>query len=567
MAAKRITPLPKAVAKPTQRGAEVKAAAKAAHAEDDDQPITHMGPGSGQAGAVDPHASSASLRSSSGAAPTVEARPTPAAAQKGTAPAIEAKAAAPVAETKAAPVEAAAQALRDGAVENRLKAVASGDDDSRTLPTPRLPGQQSSDSGTASHTPGAGRGATSGGGASSGGSSGAVSSEATGSGSATSDGGRNPFGAPVTERLDAATAGALSQLDAAKPDLRGGLDVFQSTTGASTTPAGSGSSHRGQLAAAEAAGKPNPAQAGSDHAADVAGQVTGGRGSTGALLGDRMAGVQGELAIAGGLIGDQATRASGPSVAEGGSPIVARALDLAEKAADGDADAYRKLEKLADEMHKERTGAAGATGGIGYGARTNADGELVAPSGDKAPGAESPFWKSVADIFTGSKELSGKNTVRGEALQQALDDQDQLEDPGDPLEGGGMPTLAQIAFRQELRDALGGAQTGSGDIDPADNGGVTAGGSKFGGASNDNLGLVGQPNNTRTGGGTMQGPSTGRDVDPVEGSAFSGPSLGGNPEDVSFGTETLPLDSLPRSSSTSSDDDEEEDDKRDDDHI
>lgn len=216
-------------------------------------------------------------------------------------------------------------------------------------------------------------------------------------------------------------------------------------------------------------------------------------------------------------------------------------------------------------MHKERTGAGEATGGVGYGARTNADGELVAPSGDKAPGADSPFWKSVADIFTGSKELSGKNTVKGEALQQALDDQDQLEDPGDPNNpDGGKPTLAQIAFRQSLRDSLGGARTGSGDVDPADSSGTPAGVGVFAGASNDNLGLVGQPNEVRTASGTMRRPSTGTDVDPVEGSAFSGPALGGNPEDVSFGTETLPLESLPRSSNTGSDDDDDSSEKDDD---
>jgi hypothetical protein len=49
----------------------------------------------------------------------------------------------------------------------------------------------------------------------------------------------------------------------------------------------------------------------------------------------------------------------------------------------------------------------------------------------------------------------------------------------------------------------------------------------------------------------------------VEGGAYSGPSLGGNPEDLQFGAATLPLDSARRSASgeeAEDDDDDEEDD-------
>jgi hypothetical protein len=57
----------------------------------------------------------------------------------------------------------------------------------------------------------------------------------------------------------------------------------------------------------------------------------------------------------------------------------------------------------------------------------------------------------------------------------------------------------------------------------------------------------------------MRPPPTGTDVDPVEGSAYSGPALGGNPEDVSFGSSTLPLESSRRSSSGDDDDEDDED--------
>lgn len=537
MALKRTTPISKVAPNPAQRGAEVKAAAQAAPADDDDRTYTHQGPGTGAAGQADHQASAAILRSARGIAPAAGAEPVSPA---------EPERVAPVVETKAAPVEAASEALRERLADDKLKLGASGDEASTTIPEPRTPGEQAGDSGTAGASPPPGGSGTSSG------------------GGATSEGGRDPFGGVLTERLDAATAGALSQLDAARPNLRGGLDVFQSAPGAATTPSGAGSGPAGHVLTGPG-NQPAGSDGGAENAADAVGQVTAGPGSTGTLFGDRIAGAQSDLSIAGGLIGDQTARASSPSAADGGNLVVDRALSLAEKAADGDDDAYRKLETLANEMHKGRTGTDEATGGIGYGARVNADGELVAPSGSKAPAEESPFWRSVADMFTGSKELSGKSTLHGEALQQALEDQDQLEDPGDPNNPeGDKPTPAQIAFRQALRDSLGAGQPGSGDIDPADNGGAPATAGVFAGASNDNLGLVGQPDEMATSGGTMRGPSTGADVDPVEGSAFSGPALGGNPEDLSFGSTTLGIDAA-RGVTTTQDDEDDSDKEEDDD--
>lgn len=241
----------------------MKAAATAAvDDDDDDRTFTHQGPGAGAAGAADHQTSAAILRSARGAAPTIEGKPVPPAAPKGTAPAVEAKATAttPVAEAKAATIEPAAEALRERLAEDNLKLGASGDEAATTIPQPRTPGQQSSDSGTASQAASPGGSGT------------------DGSGGGSSEGGREPFGGVLTSRLDAAAAGALSQVDAARPNLRGGLDVFQSAPGTSTTPSGSG------------AGTPIPAgpndpnsssDPGADHAADVAGQVTGAAGLRG----------------------------------------------------------------------------------------------------------------------------------------------------------------------------------------------------------------------------------------------------------------------------------------------
>ncbi len=570
MAAKRINPISRASSRPVQRGSEVKEAAKKAPADDSDRTYTHQGPGTGQAGAADPKASAAILNSGKSTTSTADSKSTSTTESRGTAPVVETKATSPVTEAKTAPAESAGEAIRERLAEERLKLGASGDDDTGTLPTPRTPGQQTGDGGTAGTGPGMGGGKTSSE-AAAGGSSGSAASsgESAGSGTATSEGGRDPFGnSAAMDRLDAATASALSQLDAARPDLRGGLDVFQSRT-ESSTPAGSGSSHEDQLAAAAEGSKSTPGQTASDpgaeHAADVAGQVTGGPGSTGSMFGDRLAGLQSDLAIAGGLMGDQTAKADSPGAADGGNLITQQALRLAEKAADGDDDAYRKLERLADEMHKDREGTAGATAGLGYGVGTNADGEVVAPAGDPSPGADSPFWKSVADMFMGTRDAAGNLTPRGEALKEA--EGGGVDDPGDPNNpDGGMPTPAQIAFRQSLRQALGGAQTGSGDIDPADNGGAPVGGSNFAGAANDNMGLIGQPAGPGTGAsGTVHSPTTGTDVDPLEGSAFSGPALGGNPEDLQFGSATLPLDSLPRSSSSDDDDSSEDGSSKDED--
>lgn len=84
-------------------------------------------------------------------------------------------------------------------------------------------------------------------------------------------------------------------------------------------------------------------------------------------------------------------------------------------------------------------------------------------------------------------------------------------------------------------------------------------------AANNNESLIGQPagpgSEVGGSGHTGQLPG-GTDIDPLEGSAFTGPSRGGNPEDLQFGSTTLGLDAARRATS---DEDEDEDDAEDDD--
>lgn len=500
MAAKRTIPaFKKAAPKVDDRAAALKEAA--AKAPVDDAPTyTHQGPGTGKAGAVDPAASAAILNAG--------------------------KAAAPV-ETKSAALDTAASQLRDRAIEDKLdRAPDAGGSPGGKLDGPTLPGQQAADGGTAS----------SGGGPE-------VTGGLKGPAPAFSDG-------TNVAALDAAVAAAAGKLAESRPDLRGGLDVFDSAPGGATTPAGTSA---GAIDVANPGRPGTGSDGGAEHAADAVGQVTSGGQS---LFGDRLSGVSAEIAIAEGLIGDQNTAASSPGIAYGGNAITERAMQLAEKAADGDEDAYRKLEVLAEEMHKGSKGTA-VTTGTGYGVATNADGEVVAPGGSKATEDASPFMKALAEIFMGNRDVAGNLTNRGEALE---DSENGVENPGDPLGEGGKPTPAEMAFRQALRDALGAHRGGSGDIDPAETDSMPVGLGAFAGAANDNLGLIGRPAGpVSEAGGSMRPPPTGTDVDPVEGSAYSGPALGGNPEDVSFGSSTLPLESSRRSSSGDDDDEDDED--------
>ncbi|MCZ2110825.1 MAG: hypothetical protein LC118_14875, partial [Dehalococcoidia bacterium] len=468
-------------------------------------------------------------------APATEPKPAPAA--------DESKAAASTAETQAASVQAAAEALRARVAEENLRLGVSDNGDSGDLPGLRTPGSQSSDSGTA----GAGPGGVA---SSSGTGGGAGSSDSASSGTATSEGGRDPFGGNLTGRLDADMANALSQLDASRPDLRGGLDVFQPAPGSTATTPASG----GQEPFDTGSTRPNSgSDPGAEHAADVAGQVTGGLGSTGSMLGDRHADAMNELGIMGGLIGDAAAKESSPSVASTSDPD-SKSLwgEALSKWWDDQTAVFRALgNNLANGFN--------APGDIYVEAQ-----EMIIEAQATPAGLRTGFQNFIVDTFGSGDEPEPDDglppippldpeTVKN-APPEEPDAADAAGSVGRPDPEGGKPTPAQIAFRQSLRDALGGAQTGSGDIDPADNGGVLPGGSHFAGTANDNLGLVGQPAGPATGtGGTMHAPTTGTDIDPLEGSAYSGPALGGDPLDLEFGSTTLGLDFAPSFSNDNDD--------------
>ncbi len=518
MALKKVPPILKTPAKPAGKvPPEAKASPPKADSEADaDKTLTHPGSGLAKAGAIDPRSSATTLSSDKSTAPATEPKPAPAA--------DESKAAASTAETQAAPVQAAAEALRARVAEGNLGLGVSDNGDSGDLPGPRTPGTQSSDSGLAGVGPGG-------------------DSSSSGTGTVTSEGGRDPFGGNLTGRLDADMANALSQLDASRPDLRGGLDVFQAAPGSAATTPTSGGQEQFDTGAARPNSGSDP---GAEHAADVAGEVTGGLGSWASMLGDRHADAMNELGIMGGLIGDAAAKESSPSVAwtdDSGRTLGEIFNDAL----------YDQLNSFKDWVYID-TPADIYTGVQ----------ETIIQAQATPAGLRTGFQNLIVDTFGSGDEPEPDDglppippldpeTVKN-APPEEPDATDAAGSVGRPDPEGGKPTPAQIAFRQSLRDALGGAQTGGGDVDPVDNGGVLPGGSHFAGAANDNLGLVGQPAGPTTGtGGTMHAPTTGTDIDPLEGSAYSGPALGGDPLDLEFGSTTLGLDFAPSFSNDNDD--------------
>jgi len=486
MAAKRTIPtIKKAAPKIDDRVAELKEAAAKAPA-DDAPAYTHQGPGTGKAAAADPAASAAILNAG--------------------------KAAAPV-ETKSAALDTAASQLRDRAIEDKLdRAPDAGGSPGGKLDGPTLPGQQAADSGTAS----------SGGGPE-------VTGGLKGPAPAFSDG-------TNAAALDAAVAAAAGKLAESRPDLRGGLDVFDSVAGGAATPAGSSG---GNFDAANPGRPGTGSDGGAEHAADAVGQVTSGGQS---LFGDRLSGVSADIAIAEGLIGDQNTAASSPGVAYG--PVGAIVDFVGEVYA----------------TYEEEVIEAEATPG------PLTDSQKALLGWHNSSSIRDGLENAALMYFGETPPLPPVEPLDPGAVNTEADGEGEsagggVENPGDPLGEGGKPTPAEMAFRQALRDALGVYQGGSGDIDPAETDSMPVGLGAFAGAANDNLGLIGRPAGpVSEAGGSMRPPPTGTDVDPVEGSAYSGPALGGNPEDVSFGSSTLPLESSRRSSSSSEDDDDDDDD-------
>ncbi len=555
MALKRIPPLSKsATPRAIRNDSAVKEAAENAQAEDREPNVTHQGPGTGKAGAADLKASAAILNSSSTTAATAEAKT--------------------AASSKTSGIESAAEAMRERMAEAKLKTGTGGDEHTGELTVPYLPGTQSGDSGTAAtgpHLPADGGG----------------ESQSGSGGGTTSEGGRDPFGFNTARgHLDAAATGAMSQLDASRPDLKGGLDVFASAPGASASGATSGHDH--QLAAVAAGSSFGTAREGddpaADHAAEVAGQVMGGHDSAGSMFGDRHGDATAGLGLMEGLIGDASAKESSPSVAHDG------VADAGIKVA----GAYTALTTAAGVITATEASVVGiGVSAAAAGAGATAAGVIAAGAigwsvGSSVEQATSPFttWAIDKAVTYLNDEDSAEETeakaaaARAEGLARRRARQEEtdanagtagggVKDPGDPMGEGGKPTPAQIAFRESLREALGIHDIGSGDIDMADGDAINtpSGPGPFAGVANDNVGLIGQPTGPGSeGGGTMHAPVTGTDVDPLDGSAYSGPGMGGDPRDLSFGSSTLPFDTL-RSSSGSDDDTDSsgDDDTQDDD--
>lgn len=507
MATRRSIPSPKLSPKADPHAAEIRSAAASSPTRTPAPAITHQGPGTGRASEADLDASKAILREGHESTSTATG-------------------------SKTKEVESGAQAITRRSAEDGLKVPGEKDGSSATG-NPYLPGSQSADGGVATNGPTA---------------SGQTGDEAGVTG-------RDASGtSTATDRLDDAVAGALDQLHDSRPTIRGGLDVFDSV-GAGTD----AGRPTGSTAASRDLGNPGGPSAGHDggaeHAAGAVEQITSGGSS---LFGDRLGGASADLALAAGLLDDASSRESSPGISVGDGPVVRRALELAEKAADGDDDAYRKLETLAAEMHKDSESASVPAAGIGYGVGTNSEGEVVAPAGPKTAAEQDPFWTAVAGMFMGTRDLAGNETVKGEALRES---NDGVEDPGDPSDPDAPPTPAQIAFRASLREALGVYQGGSGDIDPDQTEAAPSGAGPFAGAANNSAALVGQPSGPGETGhtGTLHSGTGGADVDPLEGSAFTGPALGGNPEDLEFGSSILPLETARRAASSEDDEDQEDD--------
>ncbi|MBK9342028.1 MAG: hypothetical protein IPN07_03050 [Dehalococcoidia bacterium] len=522
MATKPKSPLtgPTPVAK--ERIAEVKQAAKQAPADDAPPTMTHQGPGSGKAGAVDPSAASAILTKQQGSA---------------------------TATTAASP----APDLRARVAEAEVKLTPGTEQAPGTAATIPTPGRQANDSGIKTGAdPGSG-------------------SQSQGESSATS-------------QLDAAVEDAVGKLAASRANIKGPMDVFEAAASTTTAPGG----------AAAGASSPAPAvddlfgnsgDGGEQHTAEVVGQLTSGGGS---LFGGRLAFAQQELAIGAGLIGDQRTRESSPNVAHGSNPLSDAVNSVTPE------DRARAAEAAGVTPD---SGSPSVPGGFkfqkaGYGFGSAAEAEAASEKGwmdravDFIKEASAPTNVNQArqlhevedgigtttdsqTVAEGHEEQGIKNleTAVGKVMGSAAggDKGGGVQDPGSPDGEGGRPTQAEMAFRQALHEALGIRRVVGGDVDPADEsapGGMSGPVADLPNNSESLIGNPGTPDGQRGTGSAHPSPG-GTDIDPLEGSAFSGAALGGNPEDLDFGNGSLGIDTARRSSSTDDDDEEEEDDEED----
>jgi hypothetical protein len=410
-------------------------------------------------------------------------------------------------------------------------------------------------------------------------------------------GGGTSTGGPDVRANDIRTSGPVSpqvELDVfwhqAEATLAARRGAFDTDLAAS---AGDGKEVGAPRTLEERQGTIDDVRGGADKGQEAANQAVSDLMSEDPLLGRSPGGsAMTEVEIGMGLIGDQDTAASSPlNVAFDSAPWNPIAT-LVNVAADINQDI--QTQKIFEEgVEAQRAAKGGNKGGETTGAGTAPvqvvfdDAEGVKGQGNVSEAelrASHPTLAKVADFMI-APTVNGTPSPRAEALTQAIEELDKLgagsdssgssgsatgggaSQPVDPDEPGGPPTAAQMAFRQSLLQQSG-RTFGPGNVDPADDSQPIDGGSAVGMPVQPSMGsLVGQPGSDRgflggaTGGSFGRGPlPSGTDIDPLDGHAFTGGALGGNPEDVDFGGNTIPGGFLGSSSSTDSDEEDDSDD-------
>ncbi len=463
-----------------------------------------------------------------------------------------------VAEAAPSAVQAAAENLKVRSTEESFKVSAPGTEPgARTEPS--TPGQQSNDSGVKTGPE--------------------VVNDAR-------DRRAAPGSDSSTAELDAAANDAFAKIADARPDLRMPTDVFEAAAGTESTPVEAGEAARARLDQERPDLFGSGTDGGQEHAAEVVDQLlSGGVGQ----FGNRMAGLEQEIAISEGLISDLNTVATSPSVEKGdgvdaNSPLGRAMREVyGEKPADPNAGKSTDVSpintgKLGEKYYWDnKTGEVVEASHVHEGVKDQAAldtttsrdfGRSDAAKGDD--GAERPnlgkllFGGGIGEALAESDYQEEWGAVERQADEAQARKGGGVGDPGPDGEGG-LPTEAEIAFRQSVRDALGVRPNIGGDIDPQEESATVGAAGPISDVVNDNDSLIGQPNENRVLGSGHSGPlPSGGDIDPLEGSAFTGPSRGGNPEDLDFGSEVLGLDAARRSTAKDEEEDEEEEEEDDD---
>lgn len=301
-------------------------------------------------------------------------------------------------------------------------------------------------------------------------------------------------------------------------------------------------------------------------AANAVGQVLGGFGnltSPGSFQNDPF------IAASIALVDEQAnSAATGPSVAADGSPL-ANAVNSVSQA---DLDAQAKALGITPPSAAPAPAAPAPDASPGkapaepaeepgiidsiiaffktteVGSNVNAQDQLK----EVDDGVGAPVGTTTTAAGLKSQGIKNLETAAGDALGgiagSGKKDGGGVKDPGPDGDLLGPPTEAELAFRAATQQALG-IRRIPGDIDPsedAQSGPIDPNALAAAINRTSNESLVGQPGGDQgisSGGAPQGGPSAGNpqgtNIDPLEGDAFTGPSRGGKPSDLQFGTDPL----------------------------